>query len=116
MRFLAPTSKSESSETTMQAVLSVPGRALVIEIETVSTPGMTDEVVDRTKPIKRTAELTVQERMKALAGGGARGDLESPIGAYRKDELFVAFIGLGTTGEHHSYRPRQTPRVRRVKR
>ena len=37
----------------MQTVLSAPGRALVIEIETVSTPGMTDEVTDGTKPIKR---------------------------------------------------------------
>jgi hypothetical protein len=89
----------------MQAVLSVPSRALVIEIEPVSTAGMTDDVMDRTKPIQRTAELTVEERMKALAGGEGRGDLESPMGAYRKDELFIAFIGPGTTGERHSYRP-----------
>jgi len=44
----------------MQAVLSAPGRVLVIEIETVSTPGMTDEVMDRTKAIKRATERTVE--------------------------------------------------------
>ncbi len=44
----------------VQAVLSAPGRALTIEIETVTTPGMTDEVVNGTKPIKGASELTVE--------------------------------------------------------
>jgi hypothetical protein len=44
----------------MQAVLGTPGRTLVVEIETVTTPGMTDEVMDGAKPIKRAAELTVE--------------------------------------------------------
>ncbi len=44
----------------MQAVLSDPGCALVIEIETVCTPGMTDEVMDGTEPIKRATELTAE--------------------------------------------------------
>jgi hypothetical protein len=62
--------KGEPGETTMEAVLSVPCCALVMESEAISTPGMTDEVVHGTKPIKRTAELTVEKRMKALASGG----------------------------------------------
>jgi hypothetical protein len=62
--------KSEPCETTVQAVLSTPGRALVIEIETVSTPGVADEVMDSTEPIKRAAEFTAEERMKAFSNGG----------------------------------------------
>jgi hypothetical protein len=34
-----------------------------IELETVATPGMTDEIMYRTKAIKRATELTVQQRM-----------------------------------------------------
>ena len=82
--------KGEPGETTMEAVLSAPCCALVMEGEAVPTPGVTDEVMHGTEPVKRTAEPTVQKRMKALAGGGGRGDLERPIGAYRKDELLVA--------------------------
>jgi len=52
--------QSEPSETTMQAVLNPPGGALVIESETVATPGMTDEIMDRTKSIKGATELTVE--------------------------------------------------------
>jgi len=89
----------------METVLRVPRRALVMKIKAVSAPGMAEDVMDRTKPVKCATELTVQERMKARAGGGGRGDLESPLGAYREDELAVAFVGLGTTGEDHSYRP-----------
>ncbi len=87
----------------MQPVLSPPGRGLVVEIETVATPGMADEVMDGTKPVERTPDLTVEERMKALPSGSGRGHLESPIGAHRQDELFVAFVGLGATGEGHSH-------------
>ncbi len=89
----------------MQAVLHAPGRALVIEIEAIATPGMADEIMDRTKAIERTTKLTVEQRMKPVPSGGGRGDLECPNGAYRKDELFVAFIGVGATGERHSDRP-----------
>ena len=89
----------------MHLVLSAPGRALVIETETVSIPGVADEIMDGTEPIERATELTAEERMKTLSNGGGRGDLESPIGAHRTDELFVAFIGLDTTSEGHSYRP-----------
>jgi len=96
--------KCEPGETTVEAVLSVPGGALVIESKTVSTPGMSDDVMDGAKPVERTAELAVEKRMKALAGGGGRGDLECPNGAYGKDELFVAFVGLGTLGERHPNR------------
>jgi hypothetical protein len=44
----------------MQSVLSPPGRTLVIEPETVSTPGMTDEVMNCTKPIKCATERAVE--------------------------------------------------------
>ncbi len=94
--------ESEPCETTVEAVLSAPGRALVIEIEPVSAPGMTDEIVDGTKAIKRTTERTVEERMQALPGSGGRGDLERPFGAYGNDELCVVFVGVRTTGEGHS--------------
>ena len=97
-------SKRRPRETTMQAVLNAPGRALMIEIETVSTPGMTDEVMDGKKAIKRASEPTIEERMKALSSGDGRGDLESPMGTYIKDELLVALIWFGTTGECNSYR------------
>ena len=49
--------KSEPCETTMQAVLSPPGRTLVVEIETVSTPGVADEVMNGAKPIKRSTRI-----------------------------------------------------------
>ncbi len=89
----------------MQAVLSAPGRAFVIETETVSTPGMADEVMNGTEPIERATKLAAEEGMKALSNGRGRGDLQSLIGAHRTDELFVAFIGSDTTSEYHSYRP-----------
>jgi hypothetical protein len=53
-------SESEPSETTMQVVLCTPGRALIIEIEAVSTPGVPYEVVNGTEPIKGASELTVE--------------------------------------------------------
>ena len=62
--------ESEPSETAVQPVLSLPGRALVIEIETVSIPDMTDEVMNGAEPIERATELTAEERMKALSNGG----------------------------------------------
>jgi len=40
--------------------------------------------------------------MKALPSSGGRSDLERPVHAGRNNELFVAFIGMDTTGEHHS--------------
>ena len=52
--------KGKACEATMQAVLSPPGRTLVIETETVSTPGMTDEVMNCTKPIKCATERAVE--------------------------------------------------------
>jgi hypothetical protein len=55
--------KSESGEAAVQAVLNHPSRALVMKIEAVSAPGMTDQVMDGTKPIKRATELTVEKRM-----------------------------------------------------
>ncbi len=63
--------KSETCETTVQTVLSSPGRALVIEIEAVATPGMTDEVVDCSEPIERAAELTAKEGVKTLSDNGS---------------------------------------------
>ncbi len=77
----------------VQAVLSVPGRAFVLEIEAESIPGVSNEVMNRTKPIKGPTELTTQQWMKALSGGDGRGDLECPVGANRKDQFFVAFVG-----------------------
>lgn len=62
--------KCEPCETAVEAILSSPGRALVIEIEAVSTRRMTDEVMDCTEPIKRTSELTAKKGMKALYDGG----------------------------------------------
>lgn len=44
----------------MQVVLCTPGRALIIEIEAVSTPGVPYEVVNGTEPIKGASELTVE--------------------------------------------------------
>lgn len=98
-------SKGRSSETAVEAVLSAPGRALTIEIEAVSAPGMTDEVVDRTKTIEGAGETTVEQGVKALPGSGGRGDLERRVRTCRADELFIAFIRTGATREHHSYRP-----------
>jgi hypothetical protein len=42
----------------VESVLSAPSRTLVGEIEAVSAPGMTDEIVDSAEPVKRAAELT----------------------------------------------------------
>ena len=53
----------------MQVVLNAPGCALVIEIESVSTPGVADEVMDGTEAIECTGELTAEERMKPLPSG-----------------------------------------------
>ena len=54
----------------MQAVLNTPRRTLPMEIEAVATPGMTDEVVNGTKPIKCATEFTTEERMKAFSHRG----------------------------------------------
>jgi hypothetical protein len=54
----------------VQAFLHAPGPALVTEIETISTPGMTYEVMDGAKPVKRAAELAVEKGMEALPHGG----------------------------------------------
>ncbi len=88
----------------MQVVLGTPGRALVLEIKTVSTPRMTDEIMDRTEPIKRAPEFAAEERMKALTNCRRRGDLECLVGTDRTNELFVALVRLGTSGECHSDR------------
>jgi hypothetical protein len=55
--------KSESCEAAVQAVLNHPSHALAMKIEAVSTPGVTDQVMDGTKPIKRATEPTVEKRM-----------------------------------------------------
>ncbi len=62
--------KSEPSETTMHPVLSIPGRAFVFEIEAVSMPGVTDEVMNGTETIERATELTAEERVEALSNRG----------------------------------------------
>jgi hypothetical protein len=49
--------------------LDAPRRAFVGKVEAESAPGMTEEVVDRSKPVERATELTIEERMKALANG-----------------------------------------------
>jgi hypothetical protein len=69
----------------VQTVLSAPRRTLVIEIETVTTPGVTDEVMDRTEPVECTTEFTAQQRMEPLSNGDGRGDLQNSAPAYRTD-------------------------------
>ena len=54
----------------METVLSAPCRTFVGEVEAVSAPGMTDEIVDRTKSVKRATELTAEQGMKALTYSG----------------------------------------------
>ena len=58
--------ESASCETTVKMVLSAPGRTLVGEIEAVSVPGMSNEIVDSAEPVERAAELTAEQRMKTL--------------------------------------------------
>jgi hypothetical protein len=62
--------EGEPRETTVQSVLNSPGCALVIESEAVSTPSMTDEVMDCSEPIKGATDLTAKEGMKTLPDGG----------------------------------------------
>ena len=96
--------KSRARKTTVQTVLNDPGRGFVIQVESVSAPGMTDEVMDGTKTIECAAEFTIQQRMQAPLGVGSRADFQSRVCAYRRDEFLVACVRLGTPGEHHSYR------------
>jgi hypothetical protein len=56
-----------SCQTTVKTVLDAPRRTFVGKVEAESAPGMTEEVVDRSKPVERATELTIEERMKALA-------------------------------------------------
>jgi hypothetical protein len=51
----------------VQTVLDAPCRTFVSKVETESASGMTEEVVDRSKPVERATELTIEEGMKALA-------------------------------------------------
>ncbi len=99
----------------METVLNAPGRALANEIKAIPTQGVTDQIVDRTKPVERATELTAEQGMKALSGGGGRGDLERSTGAYCANELFVACIGSAAPGEHHARCPRAgVPREVRI--
>jgi hypothetical protein len=54
----------------MQAVLHYPRSALIAEIETISTPGVTDQVVNGTESVKRATELTAEKRMNAPSSSG----------------------------------------------
>ena len=87
----------------MQAVLSPPGSALVVETETISAPGMSDKVMNGAESIEGATELTTEQRMKTLSAGRCCGDFESPVAPDPTDEFLVAFIGFDTTGEHHAY-------------
>jgi len=69
----------------MQVVLSAPRRTLVIEIETVTTPCVTDEVMNGTEPVKCTTEFTAQQRMEPPSHGHGRGDFQNSVRAYRPD-------------------------------
>jgi hypothetical protein len=51
----------------MQAVLNAPRRTLVIEAETVTTSGVTDEVMYCAEPVKGATEFTAQQRMEPLS-------------------------------------------------
>ena len=53
----------------MEAVLSRPGRGLVFEIETESTSGMPEEVVDGAEPVERATELAAKQRMHTFSSG-----------------------------------------------
>jgi acetyl/propionyl-CoA carboxylase alpha subunit len=99
----------------METVLNAPGRALANEIKAIPTPGVTDQIMDRTKPVERATEFTAEKGMKALSGGGGRGDLERSTGAYSANELFVACIGSVASGEYHARSPRAgVPREVRI--
>jgi hypothetical protein len=95
-----------SGETTMETVLNAPGGALAHEVKAIPTQGVTDQVVDRTKPVERATELTAEQGMKALSGSGGGGDLERSAGAYCANELFIARIGSAAPGERHARCPR----------
>jgi hypothetical protein len=58
-----------SCEATVQTVLRAPGRTFVSEVKAVSASGMTEKVVDRSKPVKCATELAIEKRMKALPNG-----------------------------------------------
>ncbi len=77
--------KGEPCKTAIQVVLSAPRRTLVIEIETVTSPGVTDEVMDSTEPVECATEFTAQQRMEPLSNGHGRGDLQNSVPAYRTD-------------------------------
>jgi hypothetical protein len=61
-------------------VLSSPGGALVSEVEAVSAPGMTNQIVDSAESVKRTTEITAEQRMKTLTYSGGCRDLKSSPG------------------------------------
>jgi hypothetical protein len=48
----------------MQELLGAPGSALVGETESESPPGMTDQVMDSTKPVESATESTVEQWVK----------------------------------------------------
>ena len=89
----------------MQAVLNAPRCTFVIEVEAVTTPGMTDKVVDGTEPVERATEFTVQQWMEPLSNGHRRGDLQNSVRAYRTDQLFVTLIWSRAVGERNSNSP-----------
>ena len=62
--------ESVSCEATVEMVLSSPGGTLVREVEAVSAPGMTNQIVDSAESVKRTTELTAEQRMKTLTYSG----------------------------------------------
>lgn len=65
-------------------VLSAPGRTFVGEIEAITAPGMSNEIVDGAEPVKRATEFTAQQRMKTFFNSRGCCDLESSARAPHK--------------------------------
>jgi hypothetical protein len=88
----------------VQAVWSPPGRALVVEPKTVSTPGVADEVMDGMKPVKHTADLTVEEWTKSLPAAAAEVISSVPLARTAKmSSSSLSFVHTPPTPTRHSW-------------
>jgi len=91
---------------TVEPLLVPPGRVLGMTIESEAQGSVTQEVVDRSETIERTADVGVHQRVPPVAVRDRGGDLEQAVPRHRRDELFGVSVWRGATGEPDAYRSR----------